>query len=95
MSYLETLEGLIALWAGVVILGAAVSYYAIHAWRSSRERSFGLLAGGFVAISIASGLTWVGLYFMGQPPLICEAGSTSFTFGGFASILYSLRTRAP
>lgn len=86
---------MIALWGGVVLLGGLVSYYSIRAWRSSRERSFALLSTGFLALSVASALTWFALYFSGQDLMICEAGSTGFTLGGFGTIVYALRTRSP
>ncbi|MCI4337583.1 MAG: hypothetical protein L3K17_10455 [Thermoplasmata archaeon] len=90
--WLETIP-LVTLWVGVAVLGGVVSYYAIRAWRSSRERTFGLLAIGLLALSIGSAVTWFGLYFMGQDLIVCESGSTAFTAGGFACILVGLRAR--
>lgn len=87
------LFGTVAIWAAVAVLGSLVSYYAIRAWSSSRERSFAFLAGGFIALSVASGLTWFTLYFSGQDLVVCEAGSTGATFVGLGSILYALRSR--
>lgn len=95
MSGVLELAGMLALWVGVVAMGGLVSYYSIRAWRSSRERSFALLAGGFFALSVASGLTWFLLYFAGQNLVVCEAGSTGFTLVGFGTILSALRTRGP
>lgn len=84
---------MLGLWAGVVVLGGLVSYYSIRAWRSSHERSFALLSAGFLALSVASALTWFMLYFAGEDLMICEAGSTGFTFAGFGTIFYALRSR--
>lgn len=90
--WLETV-GLWALWIGVAVIGGLVTYYAFRAWRGNRERSFGLLAIGLLALSVGSAVTWFGLYFMGQDLIVCEAGSTAFTAGGFACLLVGLRAQ--
>ena len=97
MSYAATpstddvLPVLIA-WVLVLALGAAVSLYALRAYLKNRQRSFGALAAGFVCLSVASALTWFGLWFAGMGLVVCELGSTGFTAVGFGTILYSLKT---
>jgi hypothetical protein len=86
---------MLAAWVLVIALGAIVSLYAVRVWQKSHERSMGFLALGFVFVSVAAGVTWFGLWFAGQNLAICELGSTGFMAGGFGSILYSLKTRAP
>ena len=93
MSELAEVTGMLVLWAALVVLGAAVSYHAYRAWRSSRERSLGFLAAGFLALSVVAGVAWFSLYFMGEDIWVCEAGSTGFSVIGFGVILYALRSR--
>ncbi len=93
MSEFQELLWMLGLWGGVVVLGGLVSYYAIRAWGSSRDRPFVFLAGGFLALSVASAFTWFALYFAGQDLMVCEAGSTGFTLAGFGTIFYALRSR--
>jgi hypothetical protein len=85
----------VAAWLVVIALGALVSIYGIRVYRKTGERSMGFLAGGFVLISVAAGVSWFGLWLWGANLAICEMGSTAFMAGGFGSIFYSLRTRAP
>ena len=93
MSVSPELLWMLALWGAVVLLGGLVSYHAIRAWRTSRERPLALLSTGFLALSVASALAWFVLYFAGENLMICEAGSTGFTVAGFGTILYSLWRR--
>lgn len=79
-------------WVLVLALGAAVSVYALRAFLKNRQRSYGALAAGFVCLSVASALTWFGLWFAGMGLVVCELGSTGFTAVGFGTILYSLKT---
>lgn len=95
MTYIDEVWVLLVLWAALVALGLLVSLYAYRAWRSSRERALGLLATGFIALSLAAALSWFTLWEMGVDPILCEAGATSFSVFGFGTILYALRTRAP
>ena len=89
------LDVMIIAWLVVIALGAIVSFYGIRVYRKTGERSMGFLAAGFVLISVASGITWFGLWLWGANLAICEMGSTALMAGGFGAILYSLRTRAP
>lgn len=89
------LDLMLVAWLLVIGLGAIVSLYGLRVYRKTGERSMGFLAAGFVFISVAAGVTWFGLWLANENLVVCELGSTAFMAGGFGSILYSLRTRAP
>lgn len=94
-SLVVPLDVMIVAWLVVIALGAIVSLYGIRVWRRTGERSMGFLAVGFVLLSVASGVTWFGLWLWGVNMVVCEMGATVFMAGGFGAILYSLWTRAP
>ncbi len=80
-------------WGIVAVLGAVVSYFGFSVYRRHRERSMGFLASGFVALSVASAVTWFGLYFVGMDLIDCELGTTIAMALGFGLILYGLTSR--
>ncbi len=94
-SLVLPLDVMLVAWLLVIALGAIVSLYGVRVWRKTGERSMGFLASGFILISVASGITWFGLWLWGANLVVCEMGSTAFMAGGFGAILYSLWTRAP
>lgn len=81
-------------WAVIVALGVVVGYYGFKVYLKTRERSMGFLAAGFLLISGVAGTVWFAMYFAGMDLYQCELGSTGFTAVGFASILYSIRSKA-
>ena len=83
------------MWAVVVGLGILVGYYGFRIYARTHQRSMGFLSAGFVLISAAAGLVWFLMYYSGMSLYQCELGSTGLTAVGFASILYSLRTKSP
>ncbi len=92
----ESAEFLLSLvgWGIVALLGAVVSYFAFSVYRRHRDRSMGFLASGFVALSVASAVTWFGLYFVGADLIDCELGTTLAMALGFGLILYGLLARS-
>lgn len=91
---MSDLWAIILTWAIVVGLGVVVGYYGLRIYLRSRDRSMGFLAAGFILISGVAGIVWFLLYFAGMSLYQCELGSTGFTAVGFASILYSIRSKA-
>ena len=88
------LWAIVLIWAIIVGLGILVGYYGVKIFLRTRERSMGFLAAGFLLISGVAGIVWFLMYFAGMNLYQCELGSTGFTAIGFASILYSIRSRA-
>ena len=83
----------IALWIVIIVLGAAVALYAFRAARSSRSTSLVLLGVGFVLISIAAGVVWVGAYASGDNPVLADVGACGAMVAGFGAVLASLFVR--
>ncbi len=81
------------LWLVIIGLGVAIAVYAFRAARSSHSRSLALLAVGFVLVSAAAGLIWVGLYATVRDPLMPDIGACAAMVAGFSAVLASLFVR--
>lgn len=82
------------LWGIIVALGAAIAVYAFRASRATRSRSLGVLAFGFLLISGAAALAWLGIYLGLHDPLLSGVGATASMAAGLALVLVSVRMRA-
>jgi membrane protein DedA with SNARE-associated domain len=83
-----------ALWAVIVVLGGAIAVYAFRASRSAHSRSLLLLGVGFLLISVAAGVLWIGLYWAATDPMTADIGACTAMVAGFAVVLASVWVRA-
>jgi hypothetical protein len=81
------------LWSVIVGLGVAIAAYAFRAGVAGRSRSLGLLGTGFLLMSAAAGLLWLGVYAAVHDPLVSEVAACAATAAGFGFVLLSVRMR--
>jgi hypothetical protein len=82
------------LWALIVGLGVAIAAYAFKAGIASKSRSLEYLGTGFLLMSAAAGLLWVGVYAAVHDPMISELAACAATAAGLGLVLLSVRTRS-
>jgi|HubBroStandDraft_6_1064221.scaffolds.fasta_scaffold3050077_1 hypothetical protein len=80
-------------WTIVLLLGLAVTFYGIRAYRRTGSRSMLALATGFAFLSIGSAGSWFGIYGASQSLFYAQFGCVGFLAAGFGMILYSLHTK--
>jgi hypothetical protein len=83
------------LWGVIVGLGVAIAAYAFRAGISGRSRSLGFLGTGFLLMSAAAGLLWLGVYATVHDAVFSEAAACAATAAGFGFVLLSVRMRSP
>ncbi|MCI4350059.1 MAG: hypothetical protein L3K15_00890 [Thermoplasmata archaeon] len=93
MIELAPLTPMLLVWAPVLALGVLVSFYTFRAWRKEHSRAMLALGSGFLLLSIVPGTLWFGLYLSTDDAFMAELGCAAVMAGGFAAIVYALRTR--
>lgn len=94
MTHADYLTMMIALYAAVAVLGAAVAAYALLAWRRQRSAAMLTLATGLILLSIGPTVVWVGVYAIADNLYDASAGCAGFLAAGFALLLVSVRVRS-
>lgn len=84
---------MIVMWGAVVVLGGLLTFYAVKAYRRTRERSMLFLSAGFVLLSVVTAGAWWAVYLTSDNLFMAEFGCTGLMAAGFGSILFGLRTR--
>ena len=87
------LAPMIVMWGAVVVLGGVLTFYAVKAYRRTRERSMLYLSSGFVLLSAVTAGSWWAIYLTSDNLFMAEVGCTGLMASGFGAILLGLRTR--
>lgn len=80
----------IALKTLTLLLGGLITLLSYRAFRRTRSRSLGALAGGFAVVTLGAFLAGVSDQVINMPIEQTLALESALTAGGFAIIVYSL-----
>lgn len=83
--------GLIVVKTLMVVMGGTVTYFAFKAFRRTRSRPLGLLAGGFALVTVGSALGGFAYELLDVSLGFGVLIEGLFVLGGFSLIAYSLR----
>lgn len=83
--------GLIVVKTLMVVMGGAVTYFAFKAFRRTRSRPLGLLAGGFALVTVGSALGGFAYELLDVSLGFGVLVEGLFVLAGFSLIAYSLR----
>lgn len=75
----------------ILLAGGIITYFAITAYRRTRERSLGLLAAGFGVITVGALLGGLTFEVLAVPLAVGVLVEGVFVLLGFGLIAYSLR----
>jgi len=82
---------LLAVKGLMLVAGGSVFYYAVKAYRRTRDQSLGYLAGGFGLVLFGSAIGGLVYELIGSPLAVGVIIESVFVLFGFILIAYSLK----